>query len=224
MYKFLIIFFLCFSSLYAINPKAYASLGDKIYNNAQNIKKLTSIGDYYLYSDDINAYLKKVTLAKQKGLMLDANSSADERKKYLATLRQLSSLNDYYVHMAETSLKNSIANQDSLLFSKIINTGLIDLKAHKKEILDYYFAHSNEVKADGAIKEFLDKSSELKRKRKEQERKERLKKLHEQEKIQRLRQRDKKRQLELEEKLDKAVEKKKMEIRKEQKEELIKSI
>ncbi len=224
MYKFLIIFFFCFSSLYAINPKAYASLGDKIYNNAQNIKKLTTIGDYYLYVDDINAYLTRVNIAKEEGLMLDENSSADERKKYLEKLRELSSLNDYYVHMAETSLKNAMQNGDSLLFSKIINTGLIDLKEHKKEILNYYYVHSNEVKADGVIKDFFDTSSELERKRKAKERKERLKKLHEKEKIERLRQRDKQRQLELEKSLDKAVEKKKMEIRKEQKEELIKSI
>ena len=224
MYRFLILFFLCFSSLYAVNPKVYASLGDKIYDNVQNIKKLTAIGDYYLYADDINAYLQKVDATKQEGLLLDENSSTNDRKMYLAKLRDLSSSNDYYVHMAETSLKNAIANQDSLLFSKIINTGLIDLKAHKKEILDYYFAHSNEVKADGTIKEFLDKSSKEQRLREEKERRERLKKLHEQEKIQRLRERDKKRQLELEKSLDKAVEQKKMEIRQEQKEELIKSI
>jgi len=224
MYRFLILFFLCFSLAHAVNPKAYASLGDKIYSNAQNIKSLTTIGDYYLYVDDINNYLQRVNIAKQEGLMLDINSSLKEKKEYLSKLRKLSLLNDYYVRMAETSFENAIANQDSLLFSKIINTGLIDIKKHKKEILNYYFTHSKEVETTGIIKTFLDESSALQRKREALERKNRSKKLHEQEKIKRLRQRDKKRQLELENKLDQAVEKKKMEIREEQKAELIKSI
>ena len=224
MYRFLILFFLCFSFAHALNPKAYARLGDTIYNNANNIKNLISIGDYYLYVDDINKYLQSVNAAKQEGLLLDANSSPQEKKRYLSKLRKLSAMNDYYVRMAETSLENSIANQDSLLFSKIINTGLIDTKRYKKEILDYYFKHTKEVEPTGVIKMFLDESKALQRKREALERKNRSKQLHEQEKIKRLRERDKKRQLELENKLDKAVEKKKMEIRKEQKAELIKSI
>ena len=126
--------------------------------------------------------------------------------------------------MAETSLSNALSNADSLLFTKILNTGLIDLKAHKKEILDYYFTHKNDIKASGALKEFIDKSTVFKSNAEAEARRNRSKKLREELKIKRLRERDRKRQLELEKKLDQAVEKKKMEIRQEQREELIKSI
>lgn len=224
MYKFFILFSLLFTSLYAVNPKAYESLGDKIYDNVENVKKLISIGDYYLYVDDINKYITAVNAAKQEGFLLDANSSSQQRKNYLKKLRELASENDYYVRMAETSLSNAISNADSLLFTKILNTGLIDLKAHKKEILDYYFTHKNDIKASGALKEFIDKSTAFKSNAEAEARRNRSKKLREELKIKRLRERDRKRQLELEKKLDQAVEKKKMEIRQEQREELIKSI
>ena len=101
---------------------------------------------------------------------------------------------------------------------------MIDTKAHKKEILNYYFAHSKDINASGVIQTYLDESEALKRKREAMYKRNMSKKLREEQKIKRLRARDKEHQLELEKKLDQAVEKKKKEIRKEQKEELIKSI
>jgi len=224
MYKLFILPFVFVTLLYCANPKAYATLGDKIYNNVTNIKKLTTIGDYYLYVDDINDYLKRVREAKQEGLALTDNSPLKAKKDYLNKLRKLSKENDYYTRLAQTSLESSMANGDSLLFSKIINSGLIDTKAHKKEILDYYFAHSKDINASGVIQSYLDESEALKRKRESMYKRRMSKKLREEQKIKRLRERDKERQLELEKKLDKEVQKKKLEIRKEQKEELIKSI
>ncbi len=224
MYKIFVLPFIFVTLLYSSNPKAYATLGDKIYNNVANIKKLTTIGDYYLYVDEINDYLKRVQAAKEEGLLLDENSPVQKKKNYLKKLRELSKENDYYSRMAQTSLEASMENGDSLLFSKIINSGLIDTKIYKKEILDYYFAHSKDINTTGVIQSYLDESEALKRKREAMYKRNMSKKLREEEKIKRLRARDKARQLELEKKLDKAVEKKKKEIRKEQKEELIKSI
>jgi hypothetical protein len=226
MYKLFVLPLLFVTFLYSssINPTAYATLGDKIYNNVANIKKLTTIGDYYLYVDDINDYLKRVREVKQEGLALTDNSPLKAKKDYLNKLRKLSKENDYYTRLAQTSLESSMANGDSLLFSKIINSGLIDTKAHKKEILDYYFAHSKDINTSGVIQSYLDESEALKRKREAMYKRRMSKKLREEQKIKRLRERDKERQLMLEKKLDTEVKKKKLEIRKEQKEELIKSI
>ena len=224
MFKLFILLFTFTTLLFSANPKAYATLGNKIYDNVQNIKKLTTIGDYYLYKDEINSYLLKVNTAKQLGFSLDENSAPKVRKKYLQTLRQLSKDNDYYTRMAQTSLETSIENGDSLLFSKIINSGLIDTKANKKRILDYYFAHVNDVNASGVIQSYLDQDEALKRKHDAMQRKRLSKKMREEQKIKRLREQDKARQTALENRLDRAVQKRKREIRKEQKEELLKSI
>ena len=224
MFKLFILLFTFTTLLFSANPKVYESLGNQIYNNTDNIKKLTTIGDYYLYVDEINSYLLKVNAAKQLGFALDKNSAPKVRKAYLQTLRKLSKDNDYYTRMAQTSLETSIQNGDSLLFSKIINSGLIDTKANKKRILDYYFAHANDINTSGVIQSYLDEDEALKRKHDDMQSKRLSKKMREEQKIKRLRERDKARQTALENRLDRAVQKKKREIRKEQKEELLKSI
>jgi hypothetical protein len=210
MYKLFVFTFLFTTLLNAANPKAYAVFGDTIYNNIDNIKKLTKIGDYYLYVDDINDYIHRVNEAKKRGMLLDEKSPLSEKRAYLNTLRKLSKENDYYSHMAQTSFINAMQNGDSLLFTKIINSGLIDTKAHKKEILDYYFAHSKDINTTGVIQTYLDENREMQR-REALKRKRLSKKEREEQRIKRLRELDKKRRLELEQKLDKAVKKKKEE-------------
>ena len=224
MFKLFILFFTFITLLFSANPKPYATLGNKIYDNANNIKKLTTIGDYYLYIDKINNYLLKVNVVKQLGFSLDANSPIKVRKKYLQNLRQLAKENDYYIRMANISLDNSIQNRDSLLFSKIINSGLIDTKTNKKRILDYYFAHANDINTSGVIQFYLDENAAIKRKHDAMQRKCLSKKMREEQKVKRLREEDKARQTALVNRLDRALQKRKREIRKEQKEELLKSI
>ena len=224
MFKLFILLFTFTTLLFSANPKPYATLGNKIYDNANNIKKLTTIGDYYLYVDKINSYFVKVNLAKQLGFSLDKNSTPKEKREYLQTLRKLSKDNDYYIRMVYNSFEASMQNGDSLLFNRIINSGLIDTKANKKRILDYYFAHSKDINSSGVIQAYLDEDEALRRKHEAMKRKRLSKKMLEEQKIKRLRERDKARQIGLEKKLNEALEKKKREIREEQREELIKSL
>ena len=224
MLKSFILLFTLTTLLFSTNPKAYASLGNQIYNNLENIKKLTTISDYYLYFDAINNYLFKVKRAKQLGFSLDENSPSKVKKQYLQTLRQLSKENNYYHRLAQKSLETSIKNRDFLLFSQIINSGLIDTKANKKRILHYYFAHIKDINASGVIQSYLDKDALLKRKRKALRHKRVVKKTKEEEKIERLREQDKAHQVALEKRLNREVQKKKREIREEQREELLKSL
>ena len=224
MFKLFILLFTFTTLLFSANPKPYATLGNKIYDNANNIKKLTTIGDYYLYVDKINNYFVKVNLAKQLGFSLDKNSTPKEKREYLQTLRKLSKDNDYYIRMVHNSFETSMQNGDSLLFNRIINSGLIDTKANKKRILDYYFAHSKDINSSGVIQSYLDEDEALRRKHEAMKRKRLSKKMLEEQKIKRLRERDKARQIGLEKKLNEALEKKKREIREEQREELIKSL
>jgi len=223
MYKLLFLS-LFFTSLYAINPKAYASLGDTIYNNLQGIKKLTSISDCYLYVDDIKRYIVDVNAVKKEGFLLNANSSPKEGQAYLRKLRNLASVYDKYVRVSEKLFNNSIENGDTLLFTKILNTGLIDLNEHKNEILKYYSRHKNEINASGVLKEFLVKSMKSTKKNQIEVKRESAKMLHEAQKIKRLRERDKKYQVALEKRLDNIVKKKKKEIRKKERAELINSL
>ena len=221
------LFFLLISlaiPLFSSNPIAFASLGNQIYNSVENIKKLSTISDFYPYEKRINNYLLKVKRAKQLGFSLDENTPAKTKKEYLMTLRQLAEENNYYHRLAQKSLESSIKNGDSLLFSKIINSGLIDTKANKKRILHYYFAHKKDINPDGLIQSYLDEDAMLQRKHKVSRHKRVSKKTKEEEKIERLRARDKARKKALEERLERELEKRKREIREEQREELLKSL
>ncbi|SFV71028.1 hypothetical protein MNB_SM-5-612 [hydrothermal vent metagenome] len=221
------LFFLLISltiSLFPSNPIAFASLGNQIYNSAENIKKLIAISSFYPYKKRINNYLVKVKKAKQLGFSLDENTPAKTRKEYLITLRKLSDENNYYHRLAQKTLESSIKKEDSLLFSNIINSGLIDRKANKKRILHYYFAHKKEINPAGLIQSYLDEDAKRKHKRKGLRVKRVIKKSKEEDKIARLRARDKARKRALEERLERELQEKKKEIIEQQKEELLKSL
>jgi hypothetical protein len=212
------------TSLYAKNPDAYAALGDQIYNNVDKIQNLSTIGDYSLFKNDIDRYVGEVKKAKQEGLKIKKSSSAEDKRAYLNKLRKLAKDNDYYVRSVQNSFKDAIEDNNTTIFIKLVNSGLIDTNKHKHEILKYYTAHRDDIHESGIIKIFLDEEKILKEKAEARRRREMSKKRREQEKIKRLRQKDKLRQERLEQKLDEAVEKKKSQILQEQKEELIKSI
>ncbi|SFV64168.1 hypothetical protein MNB_SM-5-372 [hydrothermal vent metagenome] len=225
MLKLFILFFTFTTLLFSANPRVYESLGNPIYNNIENIKKLTTIGDFYLYVDGINHYIVNVELAKQLGFSLGKDSAPEMRNKYLQTLRKLSKENNYYKRLVQRTLEAAIQNGDSLLFSKLINSGLIDTKANKKKILTYYFKHKKDINPSGIIQSFLDRDATLLKRRNEAIRRRKLlKKKREKEKIERLRKEDEARQRALENRLDREVEKQKREIREEQREELLKSL
>jgi hypothetical protein len=224
MYKYIILLFLSIYVLYASNPLPYAILGNKIYDNVNNIEKLQYIGDYNLFKNDIERYVHEVNSTKQEGFSLNEKSSLQERRDYLTKLRELSKDNDYYLRAAENSFNKAIKEKDSKLFNQIVNSGLINSEAHKKDIIKYYFAHSEDLNATGVVQKFLEEDENLKNKQDALQKKILTKKMRQEAKIKRIRKRDKLQQQQLEKKLDDAVEKKKIEIRKEQKRELIKSI
>jgi flavorubredoxin len=124
----------------------------------------------------------------------------------------------------QNSFKEAIRDNNNTMFMQVVESGLIDPQKHKKEILDYYFAHASDLNATGTIKKLLDENKELKAKQARLRKRALNKKQREEEKIKRIREKDRLEHAKLEKKLDEAVERKKIQIRKEQKEELIKSI
>ena len=222
MYK-IFLFFLLSIALFAQNPKAFSALGDIIYNNADKIQKLESIEDYTVYKKKIKEYVAKVKKLKSDGFALDEGLYT-KKMQYLNQLRKLSQTNDFFVRLVKKKLDMSIEDENSKLFTQLINTGLIDEKKSKNKIIDYYFAHSNEVNATGLIQKYLDEDKKLRAKKEYKKSLLERKKLRELEKIRRIRKEDKLEQKKLEQKLNQEVQKKKLEIRKEQKKELSKTI
>jgi len=221
MYKILIISLLT-TLLLASNPKIYSALGDVIYGNVDKIEKLKDIEVYSLYKSDIIKYVSEVNETKKKGFALEISPSKDAQKAYLESLRELSKKNDFFVRSAQSNYKKAMKDENNLLFSKLINSGIIDTQKNKQEIINYYFKHSDDINASGIIETYINEDALLKKKQSKQKAKYKTKKMREAEKIKRIRQNDIDAQKELEKKLQDEVNKKKLEIRKNQKIELTK--
>ncbi|MDF1876582.1 hypothetical protein JHD47_01985 [Sulfurimonas sp. SAG-AH-194-L11] len=219
MYKLILITFLT-TLLAAHNPKPYAALGDVIYDNVQNIESLKSIDTYKLYEDDIDKYVSEVYKTKQEGYKIEKSSTSVEKKEYLNKLRSLSKTNDYFLRSLKTLYNEAMNKENYKLFSQIINSGLIDIQNKKKEIIDYYYKHKEDIDPKGVIDTFLEEDKRLKAIKEAQKKHYKTKKQLEVEKIQRIRQNDKEEQKRLEEALQKDLNSKKAEIRKIQKKEL----
>lgn len=218
----LVILALLATFLIASNPKVYSALGDVIYDNVDSIEKLKEIPEFYKFKQKIDLYVKEVHKAKDVGFAIEAGDNTQDKKKYLQTIRELSKINDFFYRTTVNSYKSSITNQDNLLFSNTINSGLIDTNKNKNEILEYYFAHSNDINASGVIQKYLDEDELLQEKQNMSKRPSLSKKQIQEAKIKRIREKDKAKQELIRKTLEEELLKKKSDIRKEQIQELTK--
>ena len=220
MYKILFLTFVSTIILFAKNPKPYAVLGDVVYDNVDKIEKLKDTNGYWLDKNRISQFVSDVKKTKKMGFYLELSNSAQERKKYLNSLRALVKTYDYYLRSAEANYKNSMRRDDYKQFSQLINSGLIHSDRYKKEILEYYYKHVDEIPKEGVIQKYLDEEAALRALRSGKKRHYKTKKELQEEKIRRIREQDKLEKKMLEERLQRKLSKEKLEIRKRQKEEL----
>lgn len=209
--------------LFSQNPNVYSALGDVIYNNVDKIEKLEDIKEFSLYTKKIEQYVQKVKTTKEVGYKIEKGDKNFDKKVYLSNLRALSKDNDFFHRTAKKFYDSSIQNENSQLFSQMINSGLIDTQEHKQEIIDYYFMHQEDINASGLIESYLDEDAKLRARKEAELKKIKSKKQRELEKIERIRAKDKKEQEALERKLQKELDKKKQEVLEEQKRELLKT-
>ncbi len=199
------------------NPKVYSVLGDEIYNNISNIKKLKKIDKYSSFIPKIDGYITMVAEAKKFGFMIESGQKANEKKHYLNTLRKLAKENSYFLRSAESTLKSAIDTKNNKLFLSIINSGMINIKKNSKRIFSYYNKNSDKIVVSGALQSFIDKEYS-KRSKKYTKKKRSLKN---EDKIKRIRELEKYKQKLLEKKLSDEVAQKKQKILEEQQRELI---
>jgi len=219
MFKLLLLILLSFS-LFAKTPHVYSALGDVIYNNSSNIETLYYIEEYATYKEKIEQYTLDVNTTKNDGFQIDSGDKTVDKKKYLLSLRKLSKVNDFFTKDAKMHFKESMEQNNHLLFIKLVNSGLIDTNKYKDTILTYYFDNKEDINASGIIQEYLDADQALVDAHERQRRLRKTKAMLEKEKIQRIRSKDKLEQEKLEKKLNKELILKKLEIRKTQKDEL----
>jgi len=220
MKKVIVLFFLV-TSLMAKNPSVYSALGDIIYDNAVKIEKLKTIVEYVPSSNVIDRYLDSVRKAKEDGFKIEAGDKSIDNRQYLMKLRKLSKTNDFFVRKVYKTYKMAIKNEDSWLLSEMINSGLMDTKKCKEEIIDYYMTHSDIMETKGVIQLYLDEAEKLKAEKQASKAKRNLTReeiLNA--KIRRLRENDKLKQDAIKKSLEKEVAQEKVKIRENQIKEL----
>ena len=216
------IFFLSifFTLLFSNNPIVYAPLGDVIYNNVQSIKNLKSIECYQVQYETIDKYVLAVEKTKKMGFAIENGDKTQDKKVYLQDMRNLSKQNDAFVRNANATFKQSLENEDTVLFAQLVNSGLIDTKKYKKEILAYYYGHEEDINVTALIESYIDEDKKRGLSTKKYSQYIKAKKRKEKEKIHRIRKQDIYDQIKLEKKLNDEVKRKKLEIQKEKKKEL----
>jgi hypothetical protein len=223
MYKIIITLLFTTLLLQAQNPYPFSALGDVIYNNAPKIAALKKVDKFADLDAKIDRYMQNVKKTKELGYKLERGQITD-KQAYLNRLRSLAKEYDEYRFLVDKNFKKALQNEDVALVSTLINSGLLDTKRYKKEILDFYFEHIGEMKSDGVIDAYLKEDAKLRKKKEAQRKRYLSKKEREQKRIERIRKRDKLEQEKLEKKLQDELIKKKKEIQEYQKRELSKTI
>ncbi|EQB39221.1 hypothetical protein M947_07010 [Sulfurimonas hongkongensis] len=204
---------LLLATFLSANPKIYSALGDVIYNNVEIIESLKKISEFKEQEAQIDEYVKSVYAAKEMGFSIEEGTQEIDKKKYLKTIRELSKINDMFFRLAQNMYKESIEQENTLLWSKLINSGLIDTQKHKDEVLEFYFEHSKDIDEEGVIQKFLDQEKKLKTKSTKKNDDLLMKKEAQEEKIKRIREKDKLKQEAIQKALEEELKKKKTQIR-----------
>lgn len=219
--KNIIFFLLLTTSLFSQNPKVFASLGDKIYDNAIKIEKLKSLDSFKIFIYKIDDYVTDVNKTKKLGFLIESGKAENVKKKYLLHLRELAKTNSFFQRTAIEHFEGYMRRGNSSDFNKMLKTGMIDTDQFKDAIRKYYYAHESEVEYVGDVKRFIEEDIKRKeRARAEELRRKNALKYKQEQKIKRIRKKDKEKQEEIQKELDKEVKEKKKEIRNYQKEEL----
>ena len=203
--------------LFALNPKVYSALGDKLYDNQKKISSLVDIAGFSSHEKKIKEYIFDLKSLKGIGFMIDNGDSQVTKKEYLQNLRKLSKINDFFLVTVDKKFHKSINQHSSDTFLAIIETGLIDIERNKDLIKKYYYVHKDDIDAKGTVLEDLVKEDP---KNKKKVYKGPTKEDIQRAKIQRIRAKDKKKQESINKSLEEELLRKKQQIRQDQKKEL----
>ena len=157
--KKLIILLLLATLSFAKNPAPFAAIGDDIYSNVDSIGNLVEYSEYPADKEKIEKYVNDVEAAIKIGFEVEARNKNVSAGAYLKTLRELSKEYKVFLKKVYTAFFNSMRDENSVLFSDMINSGLVDVYAHKEKIMAYYMKHQEDVATDGVIQMYLDEDA-----------------------------------------------------------------
>ena len=148
--KTFLILLLCISTLLSQDelsarhyPKLYAQLGTPLFELADDFKTLSQTPLFHNNKQTVQDYLKKVKIAIETGLNIDAEDSPkpEKAKAYLRELRELQRLHDQIESSYKKQLYKSIRDDDRNTFYTLSATPLPFIRTDarlKEEVVKYY--------------------------------------------------------------------------------------
>lgn len=210
---------LLFIFSFAQNPAVYALLGDVVYDNVSDIKKLSDIPAFSQDKEKISEYTLQCEELKEKGFSIESGDTKYDKLTYLNELRRLSKLNDEFIRLANSKFRESMENNDTQTFKELVDLKIVNKPSQKEKLREFISTHEAELQDTQYYATYID---DLEKDKIEQAR---LKKMREAQakknkysNIERIRNSDKKRQESLQKELQQMVNEKKKEIYKQQKE------
>ncbi len=134
MYKYIIILFLSFTSLFALNPVAFSQLGDDIYNSLNLYKKVSKTIPQV--SSISNNYIDSVKQVKEFGYKVDSNPKLS--KEYLLKLRELDKKREVILTKLNSLMYSSMDAVNTKMFKKIIQSKLINFDKVADDVVPFY--------------------------------------------------------------------------------------
>lgn len=160
MIKKLLILVPLITTLYAETPKLYKNLGDKLYYNMVNISNLADVTLMQQHQENIDNYLHQCLALQEQGLKIDQEGG--DEKGYLKTLRSLAKEYEFFVRMANTTLLQTMTNNDYTGFKELIQTGLIDIDKYGDQIIGFYEIHRRGSEVIPEVESYIRYREELK--------------------------------------------------------------
>ena len=137
------------------NPNSFANLGNPIYDNVQKIKQLKRFEAYRRFEKDIDSFVQLAKETKQLGYLADKEQNLTISRRYLKQLRRLAQKKDFYERSVESIFKKALRQKDYELVMDLLQTGLIDFKRYKRDLLEFCEENKGAFKPRGILKEWL---------------------------------------------------------------------
>lgn len=206
----------------ADNPKIYSGLGNVIYDDMESISRLSDIKAMAKYNDSIAAYLEKCRAVRKSGFALEKNQPTPaETKAYLNSLRSLEKEHAYFLRLTNSALLQTIQNNDYNGYSELIKSGLVDIEKNSEDIVGFYLQNRNEYNALAEVEDFMRYQEELqKRENQEEARRHSLYRSYKQQRIRQIHKRQAEKKAAITKSINDERERTKMEVYKQQEEEL----
>jgi hypothetical protein len=136
MKRYLSLFALLCTLLFAENPIVFAQLGDKLYNSMTSMQRLAAVNAMSKESDGIRAYIDQCVSLKEIGFSIDKEGG--DPMPYLKEMRRLDGVYETFMKAAMGKLLLAMSEKSYSDFKELMMTGVYDMEKLPESVVSFY--------------------------------------------------------------------------------------